>query len=196
MSKKKKMNRRKAIIISIAVVLFVILSVIAALLAIHASRVAAYPLKYNDEVIAAAKKYDLSVSLVMGVIRTESSFVPTAVSIDGAVGLMQLMPDTADWIAGKLDMDSFKVSMLNNPATNIELGCWYLRYLMDTFNGDLKAVLAGYNAGQNRVRTWLNNPAYVDSQGKLAEIPVKDAKDYVEKVLYAQKVYQELYKVD
>ncbi len=195
MSRRKK-SRRKTVIICILVVLFVILSVVAALLVMRASKMAAYPLKYTDEVTAVAKKYDLPVSLVMGVIRTESSFIPTAVSKDGAVGLMQLMPDTADWIVGKLDMDSFQDSMLNDPATNIELGCWFLRYLMDSFNGDMKAVLAGYNAGQNRVRTWLNNPAYVDSQGKLVEIPIQEAKDYVEKVLYAQKVYQELYKID
>ncbi len=195
MKRKKKWTRRKTAVTAILAVLVVVLAVTASLYAIRAAKMAAYPLKYQDEVTAKAQKYELPISLVMGVIRTESNFKPAAVSPDGAVGLMQLMPDTALWIAPKIDMDPFDVSKLTDPIVNIELGCWYLHYLMDSFNGDMKAVLAGYNAGQNRVRTWLNNPAYVDSQGKLVEIPIQEAKDYVEKVLNAQKVYQQLYTI-
>jgi soluble lytic murein transglycosylase len=106
MSRRKKRKRKTAVIVLISV-LFMALAVAGALYAMHAARLAAYPLKYKDNVTAMAGKYNLPESLVLGVIRTESSFGSTAVSPDGAVGLMQLMPETAKWIAEKMNWNSF-----------------------------------------------------------------------------------------
>ena len=85
--------------------------------------------------------------------------------------------------------------MLTDPEKNIELGCWYLRFLMDRFEGDMTAVLAGYNAGHNRVAQWLQDPANTQD-GKLVHVPHPDAEEYVERVLYAQTKYQEIYQMD
>lgn len=190
--RKKTWNGR----IIIVAVLVLVAAIVISLFALRAARRAAYPLTYLNEVSAIARTYDLPVSLVMGVIHTESSFDEKAVSSAGAVGLMQIMPDTGQWISGKLDIDDFDASMLLEPTVNIEMGCWYIRYLYDAFDGDINAVLAGYNAGQNRVRKWLEDSSYTDGNGHLATIPIEEAKDYVEKVLYAQKNYQQIYRMD
>jgi soluble lytic murein transglycosylase len=163
--------------------------------ALRAAKKAAYPLRYLEQAQTMALRYELPLSLVLGVIHTESGFRPEAVSPVGAVGLMQIMPDTGAWIAGKLKMEAYESAMLTDTQVNIEMGCWYLQYLLTLFPEDMNAVLAGYNAGQNRVRRWLTDPANTDAAGKLAVIPIKEASDYVEKVLYAQKVYQTLYKL-
>ena len=113
----------------------------------------------------------------------------------GAVGLMQIMPDTGQWIAQKLNWEDFEEEQLKMPEKNLELGCWYLRYLLDRFDADINAVLAGYNAGPNRVAQWLQNEAYT-TNGKLTTIPNKHAEQYVERVLHAKEKYQSLYKVD
>jgi len=190
---KRKKKRKNALLIAAGSVVLVGIAVIVSIVALRYAKKAAYPLTHVDAVKTAAKKYDLPVSLIMGVIHTESRFQATAVSPDGAIGLMQIMPDTGSWIADKLNMKNYDTSKLNDPAVNIEMGCWYLQYLMESFEGDMKAVLAGYNAGQNRVRGWLKDSSLVDANGKLVEIPIQEAKDYVDKVLYAQKTYQDLY---
>ena len=96
-------RRRIAIIVVAALVL--VAAVVLSTLALRAARRASYPLVYMDEVTAAAEKYDLPVSLVMGVIHTESSFNENAVSPAGAMGLMQIMPDTGAWLASKVNVN-------------------------------------------------------------------------------------------
>lgn len=189
--RKRKRAQRRAILI----VLILIIAIAASVLVMSAAKKASYPVKYRDIAAQKAQQYDLPLSLVMGVIRTESGFQADAVSNVGAVGLMQIMPDTGKWVAGKLKWQDYSDELLTNPEKNIELGCWYLRFLMDRFEGDLTAVLAGYNAGHNRVAQWLQDPDNTQN-GKLVHVPHPDAEKYVEKVLYAQKQYQEIYKMD
>jgi len=73
---------------------------------------------------------------------------------------MQLMPDTADWIAKKIKMDQYSQELLEDPKINIRLGCWYLSYLSSQFNGNSLCVVCAYHAGQGEVKGWLNNPVY------------------------------------
>ncbi len=190
------MKRKRKRIILVVAAFVLVAAVVLSTLALRAARRASYPLVYMDEVTAAAEKYDLPVSLVMGVIHTESSFNENAVSPAGAMGLMQIMPDTGAWLASKVNVNGYEMSLLLDPVVNIEMGCWYLNYLYETFDGDMNAVLAGYNTGQNRVRKWLLDDSYTNEDGKLVIIPIEEAKDYVEKVLYAQGNYQEIYKMD
>lgn len=121
----------------------------------------------------------VDINLVLAVIRTESSFKETAVSSKGAVGLMQLMPKTADYIAKKIgysqEFDLF------NAQTNLHLGICYLKYLEDKYL-DEAVVLACYNAGEGRVAGWINN-------GKL-NIRVKETKNYVKRVKRRKKLYE------
>lgn len=190
MRKRKRAQRR---VILIAVVL--VIAIVASLFVMSVAKKASYPVKFEEIAEQKAQQYGLPLSLVMGLIRTESGFQADAVSNVGAVGLMQIMPDTGKWIAGKLRWQDYSDEMLTEPEKNIELGCWYLRFLMDRFEGDITAVLAGYNAGHNRVAQWLQDPSNTQD-GRLVHVPHPDAEKYVEKVLYAQKQYQEMYKMD
>ena len=119
-----------------------------------------YPLQYRDLIVSISGEYNLSPSLVAAVIRNESSFRPSVESSVGARGLMQLMPDTADWVAKKIRLENYQPEMLYDPETNIRLGCWYLSYLSSQFNGNPYCVVCAYHAGQGEIKTWLANPIY------------------------------------
>jgi soluble lytic murein transglycosylase len=110
-----------------------------------------YPLERLDLVRAQAEAAGLDSALVCSLVRAESRFHADAVSTRGAIGLLQLMPDTASWIAGRLGVATFR---LGDPKTNLQFGTWYLRYLMDRF-GAVDLALAAYNAGPSRVDQWL-----------------------------------------
>lgn len=154
---------------------------------------AAYPDTYRDTVPAAAEEYDLPPSLIFAVIHTESSFRPEAVSTAGAVGLMQVTEDTLDWAVMRTDGDtSLSANDLTDPAVNIHVGTCVLSLLSQMFeNGD--TVLAAYNAGMGNVQEWLADSRYSADGVTLDTIPFDETDRYVEKVRYAQKMYQKLY---
>lgn len=144
-----------------------------------------YPLEYQQAIRQSSEEYALDPYLVSAVICAESRFDPKAVSPKGAVGLMQIMPDTGAWIAGKLGMD-YSPEMLTDPEVNITLGCWYLRYLTDRFEDDLDKVLAGYNAGPNKVSEWAG-------EGALDDIPYPETEKYLTTVTRNHYIYKGLY---
>jgi soluble lytic murein transglycosylase len=152
-----------------------------------------YKLNYPDEITLFAQKYDLDPYLVAAVIHTESGNRPAVASNKGAVGLMQVLPSTGEWIAEKIDLSlgTDAEAALKRPPVNIELGCWYLNYLSERFDSP-ELVLCAYNAGPNRVAGWLEDPELTKS-GELIEIPFPETEKYVERVLTARKKYQELY---
>ena len=116
---------------------------------LHSQTVTLQPphyLPYRNEVLAAARRYSIPPALLFAIIHAESSFNPRAVSHKGAVGLMQLMPSTARWMAPGISR-----KQLFNPALNIELGARYLRYLANRYNGDARKILAAWNAGPGRL---------------------------------------------
>ena len=146
----------------------------------------------QDELIGQyAKANKLDKSLVAAVIYQESRYKPDAVSGSGATGLMQLMPETARWIAGQTD-EIYAKAKLKDPEYNIRMGTYYLGYLSKKYNGDIRLVLAAYNAGPGNVDSWLKNDKYAKA-GSLTVIPFKETKNYVDNVLKMQKVYQKLY---
>jgi len=151
-----------------------------------------FPMDHADIIGRYAAEYGLEPSLVAGVVSTESSFDADAESHAGAVGLMQLMPDTAEWIAGKMDMDDYSEELLNDEETNISMGCWYLAYLLKRFDGNKVNALAAYNAGPGKVDEWLKDESYA-RDGELCNIPYKETADYVVRVERAQKIYEFLY---
>ena len=124
--------------------------------------------KYQSLVASAAKKHEVPVWLVSAVIHAESFYNPNAVSSAGAVGLMQLMPDTAN---------RYGVYDRQNPQQNIDGGVHYLKDLLEMFNGDLKLTLAAYNAGENAVKKYGNRiPPYQETQHyvrKVSELGLK-----------------------
>ncbi len=126
----------------------------------------------------------------MAIIKTESNFIEDAHS-GKASGLMQLTDDTAAWIAEKLDTDIKDVD-INNPADNIEFGCYYIRYLIDYYNGNVDVALAAYNGGMGNVDKWLSNKSYSDDGKTLKKIPFKETREYVKKVNSEKEVYEKM----
>ena len=155
----------------------------------------AYPLKYEAYITEYAEANGLDPYLGCGVIHTESPLDIEAESRGGAVGLMQIMPDTGEWIAKKMSIKDYSEAKLKDPETNIRMGCWYLKYLMDRFDGDMTLVLAGYNAGPNRVTQWLGDEKY-SQDGKLTDIPYRETEEYVKKVENAKEMYKSYYTLE
>ena len=186
----KKKNRKTGIV-ALTVIMIVFLSAALVLISRILER-RTYKLVYADEIQMYAGKYDLDPFLIAAVIHCESANIPDAVSRSGAIGLMQVMPQTGEWIAEKLDMENFSEHRLNEPAVNIEMGCWDLSFLYDRYDGNLTNMLAAYNAGHGNADKWLRDES-LSQEGQLREIPFKETEDYVEKVLRAYDKYKALY---
>ena len=154
-----------------------------------------FPLRYAELVQTYAAEYELEPSFVLAVIWAESSFRPEATSHAGARGLMQIMPATGEWIAGKLGIEDFTADQLYDPETNIRLGCWYLGYLRERFGGNEVKMLAGYNAGPNNVKKWQEEWGE-GHEPTAADIPFPETEQYVKKVCNAKLLYAWLYHLD
>ena len=151
-----------------------------------------YPMEYEAEIRANAAENGLDPALPAAVILAESSYVPDAVSEANAQGLMQLLPSTAEWVAGKCD-EVYREGSLFEPDTNIQYGCWYLGYLIRRFEGNLTCAIAAYHAGQGTVDGWLANPEYSPDGATLQTIPSAATDTYVKRVLKHYEKYKELY---
>jgi soluble lytic murein transglycosylase len=114
---------------------------------------ALFPLAYREEILAWSEIYHLEAAWVASVIRNESRFEVDAVSSAGAVGLMQVMPETATWIAQQMQWAAFSTDLLCDAPSNIALGTWYLRHLLDRFPTPDVALMA-YNAGPTLAEQW------------------------------------------
>ena len=132
-------------------------------------------------------EYSASPALAFAVMKAESGFSEKAVSEAGAVGLMQLMPSTAEFVC-RQNQINFDAKRLYEGEYNVMLGCIYLNYLTSRF-ADEKTALAAYNAGEGIVATWLKNQEYSDDGLHLKSIPYPETKRYVKKVLNYQKIY-------
>lgn len=154
-----------------------------------------YPLEYREEIQRISREYNLSPALIASVIRNESSFRPKAESSVGARGLMQVMPETAEWIAHKLRIDDYHFDQLYIPETNIRFGCWYLNYLSTLFHGDPVSVICAYHAGQGEIKTWLSNPSYSSDGLTMAvdRLPEGPTKIYAGRVTRDYGIYQAKY---
>ncbi len=152
-----------------------------------------YPVAYTELIKASAAEFILDPYLVQSIMRCESSNDPLAVSDAGAIGLMQIMPDTGTWIAHKLDLDDvYTEDMLYEPETNIRFACWYLRFLTGRFDGNVMEIVAAYNAGHGSVEDWLKDSRF-SQDGTLASIPFEQTARYYDKVMAAYENYTTLY---
>ena len=148
-----------------------------------------FPLKFRSEIVVHATINNLSCAFVAGVICAESRFRADVVSNSGALGLMQLMPSTAIWLANRADDSAFAVEDLLKPEVNVKYGCLYLRYLLDKFK-DENTTLASYNAGEGNVIKWLSDARYSPDGRTLTTTPFTATNFYVEKVIKCAKVYE------
>jgi soluble lytic murein transglycosylase len=142
-----------------------------------------YPLPYASIVRGHAQHYRLDPALLAAVIYTESKFRAQARSSSGAVGLMQLLPATAEGIALHTGGTAFRVSDLTNPELNVRYGSWYLRHLIDKY-GDERTALAAYNAGQQNVDTW---------RAKGEGVQFAETRHYVARVETVKGIYRKAY---
>lgn len=150
-----------------------------------------YPIKYSEYVDKAADDYGVKKELVYAMIHTESHFKEDAVSSAGAIGLMQLTPDTYEWLCNKRDIE-YVDGGLYEPSINIDFGTYLISYLFEEFN-DEELVIAAYNAGPDNVKSWLENPEYSSDGKTLTTIPYSETEKHVEKVLDAEEKYKILY---
>ncbi len=152
-----------------------------------------YPMTYAPEIRAAAAEFSLDPAYVASVVLAESSFDAEAVSSVGAIGLMQIMPATGEWIAGKLEDEPFDVQRLYQPEVNLRYGCWYLRFLLDRYDEDMYTASTAYHQGQGRVDQWLEDPQYSQDGRTLTAISSAVTDTYVNRIMESYANYQELY---
>lgn len=149
-----------------------------------------YPLEYEDFIADSSARHDVDPHLVAAMINTESNWDEDAESSAGAVGLMQLMPETArnmaDWEL--VDSSVYDPDDLTDPATNIEYGCAFLEYLFDYYSGSTDEVVAAYNAGMGNVDEWVQEESVLHNA-----ITFPETQAYLARVTMAQTRYEELY---
>lgn len=151
-----------------------------------------YPHKYEEFVEKYSAEFGLDSALLYAVIRTESSFDPSAVSSADAVGLTQITPETFEWLRMKLGETQGELSLLD-PETSVKYGAFFLSYLLDEF-GETPVALAAYHAGRGRVNSWLEDPEISPDGKTLTKIPISETAHYVKKVTKALNIYSNLYK--
>jgi soluble lytic murein transglycosylase len=152
-----------------------------------------FPRAHRFIVETEALRYDLDPLLITAIIREESSFDPGAISSRGALGLMQIMPETGAWIGTRLGVD-FAPADLFDPAVNIHFGVWYLGSLLQEYRGDLTRALVAYNAGGNRVRDWIERGAWDGTLADMGRVPYAETRGYVIKIMRSYKIYGFLYR--
>ncbi len=152
--------------------------------------------RYREQIVREAQQYGLRPAFVAAIILNESSYDPSAVSSVGARGLMQLLPDTGKWVAGKLGIRDYTDDLLFDVETNLRLGVWYLDFLSDRYGGDPVLVACAYHAGHGNVDTWLTRYSRDGRTLSLDEIPMENTRSYARKVVDSYAIYLENYYQD
>lgn len=153
-----------------------------------------YPIYYKNEIRTHSLTYEMDPFLVAAIIRVETNYKTGRESKKGAIGLMQLMPDTAKWALEKAKLPDVSLDRLKEePSANIELGTWYLSSLSRKFEGNRTAIIAAYNAGPSKVQRWLDEGDWDGSEAAVKDIPFGETRHYVQRVIYYYEQYTEIY---
>ena len=144
------------------------------------------PLQHEDIIRQQAERFEIDPALIAAIIDQESGFTDTTSSA-GARGLMQITRDTADTIETLSGGQTFVYDDLANPDLNIRYGTFYLNHLLDRFDGNVVAALAGYNGGPENVEKWGGSDLQID------DIPFPETRSYVEDVLAKREEYRDKY---
>lgn len=172
--------------------LLIIIIGIGLLLQMSSAQKIFYPYLYRPTVERYAQEYGVDPYLVIAVIRAESNFMPQSESHKGALGLMQLMPNTAADIALKMDDKNFTLEELKDPEKNIQYGTWYLANLQKEFNNTTLTV-AAYNGGRGHVKEWISSQQLDPHNLRVEDIPFQETREYVQRVLQFRETYKKLY---
>lgn len=153
-----------------------------------------HPKDYSEIIAAASDEFDIPEYIIYATIKVESNFDPNAVSSAGAIGLMQMMPSTFEWLTGEEHLDeNLSTRKLDDPEVSIRYGTYYLSYLYKKFDYNWDNTFAAYNGGEGNVAKWLADPEYSDLKGNLTNIPYKETANYVKKINKEIEAYKELY---
>ncbi|MDQ6821051.1 MAG: lytic transglycosylase domain-containing protein [Actinomycetota bacterium] len=183
-------RRRRALIVLSALALGVVALVATTPLFQEAVTELTLPLTDQGIIRAQAAEKRLDPALIAAVIYAETKFNARP-STAGAQGLMQIMPQTAEFLARRSGATTFTTSDLSTPAVNIAYGSYYLRYLLDRYHGDEVLALAAYNGGETNVDRWVSQSGGTPLQ--ISQIPFPETRAYVLKVLQAQRDYRQTY---
>ena len=153
-----------------------------------------YMWDYQQDIITYSEKNNIDPFLVAAIIKNESNFKHQAVSGVGAVGLMQIMPETGRWIAEQMGLENYKDSDLYVTKTNIRMGCWYVGELDHEFKHNMMLLMIAYNAGRGQTRAWMQENGWTYDFNNAQAIPYPDTREYVTKVLQDRDKYYLLYK--
>ncbi len=153
-----------------------------------------YPIHYKDEIRKHAIHYDVDPFLVASIIRVETNFKPGKESKKGALGIMQLMPDTATWAMEMAKLPTISLeSVKHETDANIQLGTWYIKKLHDDLDGNPIAAIAAYNAGPGHVRSWIKKGIWDGTYEDVKNIPFGETRHYVQRVIYYYNQYTDVY---
>jgi soluble lytic murein transglycosylase len=187
------MLKKLARLISLAVVLAVLSMLVSVVIGTPWVQRMLNPIHYADLTTLYSRRHDLDPFLVAAIMRVESRYQPDAMSCKGARGLMQLMPDTGRWAATRLGIEGYSDDLLFEPEINIGIGAWYLRQLLNQFDGNLAVALAAYNGGPSNVEKWLSSGEWSGSIDDLEQIPFGETARYVDRVSRAYRLYLRAY---
>lgn len=186
-------NTKRLGIVALIVVSFLLLGILLNF-GWNRAEEATHPIKYEEIVAKYADEYGIPETLIFAIIKVESDFDATATSSAGAIGLMQMMPSTFEWLTGEEHLREYlPSSSLLLPEVSIRYGVYYLSYLYQKFDCNQKTALAAYNGGEGNVAKWLKDPDYSDGNGNLTYIPFEETRSYVSKVLDAEQTYQKIH---
>lgn len=153
-----------------------------------------YMWDYQQDIVTYSKKNNVDPFLVAAIIKNESNFKHDAVSKVGAVGLMQIMPETGRWIAEQMGLESYQNSDLYQTKKNIRMGCWYVGELEHEFQHNLVLLMVAYNAGRGQTHEWMQENGWDYNFNDIKSIPYPDTREYVAKVMQDRDKYYLLYK--
>ena len=152
-----------------------------------------YKTKYIDFINTECSKYEINPTEILSIIKAESNFNPNAVSSKNAIGLMQITLETANWCCEIMNMDYVTQSDLCVPETNIKIGVYYYKYLLDRYN-NINTALAAYNAGMGNVDRWLTEEQFTKDGKNITTTPYTETNRYITKINNNIKIYKLLYK--
>jgi soluble lytic murein transglycosylase len=184
--------RRRRLLAALGVGLIALLVVMVLPLARKAVKELSLPLNYASVIREQAAEKHLDPALIAAVIYAETKFDPRASSA-GALGPMQIMPQTAAYLAHRSGAKTFTTTDLNTPQVNIAYGAYYLRYLLEHYHGNKLLALAAYNGGIANVDRWAAGARAHGDALSIDDIPFPETRDYVLRVLHAQQAYRQKY---
>lgn len=152
-----------------------------------------YPTEYSEYVYKYSEEYNLDPLLVFAIIKAESNFDPNSVSDSNAMGLMQLVENTAIDVMNSINEEIDISKELFDPETNIRFGCKYFSDLMALYDNNLNLSLAAYNAGMGNVNEWIKEGIIRSDGSDIENIPFKETNNYVRKILRDYNIYLELW---